>query len=45
LMAPVKRTKAQPQRINSVNAAPRVVMSQMLSNPPAPTNALPSGAK
>ncbi len=36
------RTKARAQRIGSVNAAPRIVMSQTLSRTTAPTNTLPS---
>ena len=45
LMPPVTKTKAQAQRINSVNAAPRVVISSTLSNTPAPTSTLPSRGK
>ena len=39
------RTKARAQRIGSVNAAPRLVMSMTLSNTTAPTSTLPSTGK
>ena len=40
------RTKARAQRIGSVNAAPRVVMSMPLTNTAAsPPSALPSAGK
>ena len=46
LTPPAKtKTKARAQRINFVNAAPRVVMSSTLSNITAPTNTLPSTGK
>ncbi len=39
------RTKVRAQRIGSVNAAPRVVMSATLSNTTSPSNTLPSTGK
>jgi hypothetical protein len=39
------RTKARAQRIGSVNAAPRVVMSTTLSNTTVPASSLPSTGK
>ena len=40
-----EKTKTRAQRIQSVNAAPRMVMSQTLSNTTSPTNPLPSVGK
>ena len=37
-----ERTKARAQRIGTVNAAPRAVMSSSLSNTTAPASTLPS---
>jgi hypothetical protein len=39
------RTKARVQRIGSVNAAPRVVLSTTLSNTTVPASILPSTGK
>lgn len=40
-----EKTKFRAQRIGSVNAAPRVVLSATLSNTTAPTSTLPSTGK
>ena len=39
------KTKARAQRIGSVNAAPRVVISMTLSNTTGPASTLPSTGK